>query len=75
MRFPFEIIDKPLQVRLRLCQGCEDVTLHGKPAVRHWLHFGLTLMTGLWLIVWIIVAVQGGDRLQTCLKCGRREFR
>jgi hypothetical protein len=62
---------KQLQLQ---CAGCEAVMPHTQPAPNHILHLLLTIFTaGLWLIVWIIIAMSGGGKA-TCSKCGNKRL-
>lgn len=56
----------------RYCRVCKKRTMATGTTPNHLLHFFLTLFTaGLWVIVWILVAVfsVGGYR---CTNCGCR---
>ena len=58
------------------CPECDRKTAHVRedvPASTHILHALACLFTcGIWLPVWIIHAMTGGDKFYRCTFCGRK---
>lgn len=73
-RTPIQLSDKPLEVRLIGCAHCHKPTLHVRPAVKHWLHFWLTLFTGIWLVVWVVITLMRSFAAFNCSECFRPRF-
>ena len=44
----------------KMCPVCGQQRMFrtGRP-VNHWLHLAMTLLTGIWIIVWITLVVSG----------------
>lgn len=57
------------QLQLR-CEQCAAITTHTQKTPNHVLHLLLSIFTvGLWIIVWIIIAMTNKDA--RCEPCGR----
>jgi hypothetical protein len=58
------------------CGKCLKQSAVRRVRVRHWPHLILTLLTGLWAIVWIIDARNVRKKYKwRCLKCGADVYR
>jgi hypothetical protein len=52
------------------CAKCEAITPHNQPTPRHVMHALLSLFVlGLWIPVWIVVAVGSGKEAAACVTC------
>lgn len=48
------------------CQNCKCSEMHSREPTSHWVHAGLTLLLGFWVVVWVWrYAVKGW----ACTKC------
>lgn len=55
------------------CAVDNEVTPHNQPTPNHLVHALVSLfLLGLWIPVWIIVAVTSGNESATCVKCGNK---
>jgi hypothetical protein len=55
------------------CPTCGKQTLHAKEGISNLLHLVLTILTaGLWLLVWIFLAVKSGASRMRCQTCGTK---
>jgi hypothetical protein len=53
------------------CAICRRPTLHLVQKPNHILHLLLSVVTmGLWLVVWLMVAVNARDQAEVCTVCG-----
>ena len=58
------------------CGKCYAQVPVRKPAVRHWPHLLLTILTGgLWLIAWLLDIRQAKNYKWRCLKCGKGVYK
>ena len=56
----------------KYCYSCQAQRIYDKPKISHVLHLLLTLLTaGLWVIVWILIAVSAASSRATCTQCGQ----
>lgn len=55
----------------KMCPVCGQQRMFrtGRP-VNHWLHLAMTLLTGIWIIVWITLVVSRGSERLRCTFCG-----
>lgn len=58
----------PTKQLMNYCSKCKKQTLHIKQTPNHILHLLLSLVTGFWVIVWILVAINTRD--SNCTICG-----
>lgn len=55
----------------KYCPHCKQRVLVVRPGANHIVHLLLTFLTcGLWLIVWILVAIRIGN--WSCEQCGKK---
>ena len=55
-----------------ICKTCGKRTLHTKGSINHILHLLLSIITGgLWIIVWVIIAIFFSDDTWRCTICGK----
>ncbi len=53
------------------CAKCDAVMPHNAAVTNHILHLLMSLFTiGIWLVVWLVVAVKNADTKAKCVKCG-----
>ncbi len=61
---------KQLQLQ---CAVDNEITPHNQQTPNHVLHAILSLLViGLWIPVWIVIAIGAGSEPATCVKCGNR---
>lgn len=59
--------------RMDQCKKCAKITMHVRKGTSHVLHLLLSLITfGVWLPVWIILALNSSTTGQ-CTECGHRK--
>lgn len=60
------------EIEMKHCTACRANTQHLRPSTSHVLHLILALITlGLWIPVWLLVAVSNSTQGQ-CSQCGKR---
>ena len=60
------------QIQLQ-CATCSAIQPHNQPMPNHIVHAIVSLfLLGLWIPVWIIIAIGSGKDPATCVKCGNR---
>lgn len=53
------------------CHTCQRQSLFQKPGINHLLHLILSVLTlGLWLFVWLILAMINAGKPERCVTCG-----
>jgi hypothetical protein len=63
---------KQLQLQ---CPSCDAVMPHNQPAPNHVVHALVSIfLIGLWIPVWILIAIGSGKDPATCVKCGTRRL-
>ena len=61
------------QIQLQ-CTKCDAVMPHNQPTPNHVVHALVSLfLVGLWIPIWILIAVSSGNDPATCVKCGGRQ--
>jgi hypothetical protein len=55
------------------CAKCDAIQPHNQPTPNHVVHALVSLFAlGLWVPVWIIIAMGSGNAEATCVKCNNR---
>lgn len=55
------------------CAKCDALMPHNQPTPNHVLHALVSLfLLGLWIPVWILIAIGSGKEPASCVKCGNR---
>lgn len=65
-----------MKVTQRYCDCCAAQRPFEKPSINHVLHLFLSVLTsGVWILVWIILASSAESKLSRCRSCGGEESR
>lgn len=57
------------------CAKCDAVMPHNQPTPNHVVHAIVSVfLIGLWIPVWIFIALGSGKDVATCVKCGNRRL-
>ena len=57
--------------KMKYCKTCGKNTLHVGQKPNHILHLLLTLVTGVWAVVWVYMILFGGSAAR-CTECGNK---
>lgn len=57
------------------CAKCDAIVPHNQPTPNHVVHALVSLfLIGLWIPIWIIIAMTANKAEATCVKCGSRRL-